>query len=186
MGPKMRQFTMPHPLLVVLFGFVLAPCFWALGSVLGGWAFLGGMVFWNFGLFIYIPFFIAGVVGVRNGWLKSVEEMKTWVVWVLRAMCLVVWVLIFLSNAQTGIPIPVYAIVMTLALMQLFHQYFNATPQSSVAQGAGQAAYMVYVIHLPILMTAVIAMAEILKAAGLDLLFFAPGAPIVAFFPSDA
>ena len=33
---------------------------------------------------------------------------------------------------------------------------------------------------------AVIAMAEILKAAGLDLLFFAPGAPIVAFFPSDA
>lgn len=200
--PKMRQFTMPHPLLVVLFGFVLAPCFWALGSVLGGWAFLGGMVFWNFGLFIYIPFFIAGVVGGRNGWLKSVEEMKTWVVWVLRAMCLVVWVLIFLSNAQTGIPIPnccgidgsfflsfippVYAIVMTLALMQLFHQYFNATPQSSVARGAGQAAYMVYVIHLPILMTAVIAMAEILKAAGLDLLFFAPGAPIVAFFPSDA
>ena len=107
-----------------------------------------------------------------------------------------------MSDAQTGIPIPnccgidgsfflsfippVYAIVMTLALMQLFHQYFNATPQSSVAQGAGQAAYMVYVIHLPILMTAVIAMVEILKAAGLDLLFFAPGAPIVAFFPSDA
>jgi len=200
--PKIRQFAMPHPLLVVLFSFVLAPCFWGLGSVLGDWAYLGGMVFWNFGLFMYIPFFTAGVVGGRNGWLESVEEMKTWVVWVLRAMCLVVWVLIFLSIAQTGIPIPnccgidgsfftsfimpVYATVITLAMIQLFHQFFNATPQSKVAQGAGQAAYMVYVIHLPIMMTAVIAMVEILKAAGLDLQIIPMGEPIVAFFPLDA
>merc|ERR1712196_690400 len=55
-----------------------------------------------------------------------------------------------------------------------------------VAQGAGQAAYMVYVIHLPIMMTAVIAMVEILKAAGLDLQIIPMGEPIVAFFPLDA
>merc|ERR1719421_1947369 len=39
--PKTRQFAMPHPLLVVLFSFVLAPCFWGLGLVLGDWAYLG-------------------------------------------------------------------------------------------------------------------------------------------------
>ena len=107
-----------------------------------------------------------------------------------------------MSDAQTGIPIPnccgidgslftsfimpVYATVITLAMIQLFHQFFNATPQSKVAQGAGQAAYMVYVIHLPIMMTAVIAMVEILKAAGLDLQIIPMGEPIVAFFPLDA
>ena len=200
--PSIRRFAMPHPLLMVLFGFVLAPCFWGLGSVQGEWAYLGGMTFWNFGLFIYIPFFTAGVVGVRNGWLKSVEEMRTWVVWVLRAMCLVVWVIVFLSIAGLGIPIPnccsinrsffinfippVYSTVMTLALMQLFHQYFNATPQSKLMKHAGVTAYAVYVIHLPILMAAVTAMVEILKAAGLKLRIFGMGFPILGFFPYDA
>merc|ERR1711968_32986 len=101
--PKMRQFAMPHPLLVVLFGFVLAPCFWALGSVLGDWAFLGGMVFWNFGLFIYIPFFIAGVVGGRNGWLKSVEEIDVGCLGLARHVpcCLGAHILVDCSNRDS-------------------------------------------------------------------------------------
>ena len=109
-----------------------------------------------------------------------------------------VWVILFFSIAQSGIPIPnccginysffvnfivpVYAIVMTLALMQVFHQYFNATPQSKLAKGAGQAAYAVYVIHLPINMVAVMAMVEILKAAGQNIQIIAMGFPILGFF----
>merc|ERR1719213_571382 len=53
---------------------------------------------------------------------------------------------------------------MNLAILQLFHQYFNG-PQSKLGRGAGQAAYMVYVIHLPVVMTAVIAFCEIMMAA---------------------
>merc|ERR1712159_548307 len=129
-------------------------------GVLGDWAYLGGVVFWNFGLFMYIPFFTAGVVGGRNGWLESVEEMKTWVVWVLRAVCLVVWVLIFLSIAHTGIPIP------------------NCC-------GIDGSFFTSFI--MPVYATVItLAMIQILKAAGLDLQIIPMGEPIVAFFPLDA
>jgi len=132
--------------------------------------------------------------------LNCVEEMKTWFVWVLRATCLLFWILILLAvvNANIwylpfvsdiigafGAVTPLYATVMNLAILQLFHQYFNG-PQSKLGRGAGQAAYMVYVIHLPVVMTAVIAFCEIMMAAGLSLIFVPSGSPVVAFFASDA
>ena len=176
---------------------VLCPCFWGLSLVLGEWQFLGGMEYWQYGICVYVTAFFGGVAVGRHGLLKCAEEMKTWVVWVLRATCLLFWILIMLSivNASIwGFPIefdiivfvtPLYATVMNLAILQLFHQYFNA-PQSKLGRGAGQAAYMVYVIHLPVVMTAVIAFCEIMMAAGLSLTFVPTGFPVVAFFASDA
>merc|ERR1711924_40269 len=67
----------------------------------------------------------------------------------------------------------------------IVHGYFNG-PQSKLGRGAGQAAYMVYVVHLPVVMTAVIAFCEIMMAAGLSLIFVPSGFPVVAFFASDA
>ena len=99
--------------------------------------------------------------------------MKTWVVWTLRVIVVGFWVALFLSTAQDTIPIPgihnfdriifnqvfppLYAIPMTLALMQFFYQYFNGTPQSWLMRNAGFAAYAVYVIHTQVYSVAMIA-----------------------------
>jgi len=200
-APKGRQCASPRPLLVVggalALAAVLCPCFWGLSLVLGEWQFLGGMVYWSYGICVYVPAFFGGVGVGRHGLLNCVEEMKTWFVWVLRATCLLFWILILLAvvNANIwylpfvsdiiGAVTPLYATVMNLAILQLFHQYFNG-PQSKLGRGAGQAAYMVYVIHLPVVMTAVIAFCEIMMAAGLSLIFVPSGFPVVAFFASDA
>ena len=117
---------------------------------------------------MYIPFFLAGIVGCRNDWLRSVEEMKTWIVWFLRIFVVGMWLLIFLEVGQWTVPglsslhirylpmdmpsladiqIPVYAIAMTLAELQLFHQFFNGSPQSEFSIFANAAAYTVYLIH---------------------------------------
>ena len=66
---------------------------------------------------------------------------------------------------------PVYAVPMTLAIMQFFHQYFNATPQSKFMRSTGLAAYMVYVIQFWPMELAMLVFAEILKAAGVPLVF---------------
>merc|ERR1711869_71370 len=78
--------------------------------------------------------------------------------WILILLAVVnanIWYLPFVSDIIRAVT-PLYATVMNLAILQLFHQYFNG-PQSKLGRGAGQAAYMVYVIHLPVVMTAVIA-----------------------------
>merc|ERR1712241_1487463 len=142
--PKV-QFNMPHPLLLTAgVGPVLCGIFYGMQVALdsripesGPYNWLGGMNQWYYGLGIYIPFFLAVVVGV--------------------------WVALFLSSAQDTIPFPgihnfegiifnqvfppLYVIPMTLALMQFFYQYFNGTPQGWLMRNAGIAAYAVYVIH---------------------------------------
>merc|ERR1711977_707645 len=168
--PKV-QFSMPHPLLLTAgVGPVLCGIFYgislATGSMfpaIGPYDGLGGMNQWQNGLGLYVPLFLAGIVGGRNDWLKSIEEMKTWVVWTLRVIVVGFWVLEFLAIAVLTFPIPAiqnfnfllfnelfppfYVIPMTLALMQFFYQYFNGTPQSWLMRNAGIAAYAVYVIH---------------------------------------
>ena len=94
--------------------------------------------------------------------MKSVEEMKTWIVWMLRTIVVGFWLLMFLRLHQLPFPFqastlivtclatlpPIYAVPMTLALIQFFHQYFNGTPcQARSAKNAGAAAYTVYIIH---------------------------------------
>merc|ERR1712241_1665189 len=150
--PKV-QFNMPHPLLLTAgVGPVLCGIFYGISAAVGSlqpnggpWNGFGGMNQWNFGLGLYVPFFLAGIAGGRNDWLKSIEEMKTWVVWTPRVIVVGFWVTQFLSTAQGTIPIPgihnfhgftfgdlfppLYVIPMTLALMQFFYQYFNGMPQ---------------------------------------------------------
>jgi len=192
--PKLH-FNMPHPLLLTAgVGPVLCGIFFGMQVALdsrtpqsGPYNWLGGMNQWYYGLGLYIPFFLAGIAGGRNDWLKNIEEMKTWVVWTLRVIVVGLWVALFLSHAQDTIPIPgihnfdgiifqqvfppLYAIPMTLALLQFFYQYFNGTPQSWLMRNAGFAAYAVYVIHTQVYSVAMIAFVQILKTAGVPIVF---------------
>merc|ERR1711977_289144 len=134
---------------------------------------------------MYASFFVAGIAGGRNDWLRSVENMATWVVWSLRTIVVGFWVLFFFQVAQSSIPIssvhidgnleqisiPIYAVAMTLAEMQLFHQYFNSSPQSKFMKSAGLAAYTVYVIHPWVLSLFQLIYIEILKAANVPIAF---------------
>merc|ERR1711977_753741 len=192
--PKV-QFNMPHPLLLTVgVGPVLCGIYYGMEvatdsmyPVNGPYDFIGGMVQWQYGLGLYVPFFLAGIAGGRNDWLKNIEEMKTWVVWTLRVIVVGFWVTQFLSIAQYTIPIPgiqnfdsllfgslfppFYAIPMTLALLHFFYQYFNGTPQSWLMRNAGIAAYAVYVIHVSIYSVFTIAFVQILKTAGVPIVF---------------
>ena len=138
----------------------------------------------RYGIALYIPFFYAGILGGRNNWLQSVEEMKKWVVWVLRAYVVAIMVTNLLSIISDGkgnhgihispkwmIVMPTYAVAMTLVMMQLFHQYFNATPQSKLMKHAGVAAYTVYIIQFWPMQVVMLTYVEILKAAGVPIVF---------------
>jgi len=183
---------MPHPFVLLAIGAALCGVFYGMTVALGGsayaptaWNYFGSMVFWAYGLAMYIPFFAAGVLAGRNDWLKGVEEMQTWVAWTLRVVCVGFWTLVFLMTAEYAIPIPsieakqwelvmnlippVYAVAMTLAIMQLFHQYFNA--QSSLMRWAGPTAYIVYAIHFWPMNLVMITFIEIIKAAGVPVVF---------------
>ena len=155
---------------------------------------------WTYGLAIYVPFFIAGIAGGRNDWLRDhVENMATWVVWCLRTIVIGFWVLIFLEIGQFTIPglssvridfdsldlhnlgdlfIPIYAIAMTLAMMQLFHQYLNTTFDKKWVVSVGAAAYAVYVIHPWVMNLFTLIFIEILKAAKVPIVWdFSQGEP---------
>ena len=179
---------MPHPFLLVVLGLGLGGAFYGLSNefaaVGGGWIGFGSNNLWNYVISLYIPFFIAGCAGGRNNWLKRVEEMKMWEVWGLRALVVGFWVLNLLAmfqqytpdfpellniNLAFGLSTPVYAIAMTLAEVQLFHQYFNSYFNKQWLAHMGAAAYTVYVIHPWVLDTAVVAYVEILKAAGVPI-----------------
>ena len=183
------KFSMPHPLLLMLLGLGLGGVYYGMELVVGDYSFIGSMAIWNFGVALYIPFFTAGIVGGRNDWLQSVEGMKTWVVWVLRVTVVCIWglALFFISYSHIQLPfgldgnavilfypcigIGVYAVTMTLALMQLFHQYFNSSPQSLLMRNAGLAAYTVYIIHLWVMNVCVVIFIEILKAADVAIIW---------------
>jgi len=191
------HFKMPHPLLLLVLGLGLGGAFYGLSLAIGSslYSFLGDMMMWSFGLAIYVPFFVAGIAGGRNDWLRSVENMATWLVWCLRTIAVGFWVLLFLEIAQYTIPglssvhidygpfpdggqslstlwIPIYSIAMTLAIMQLFHQYFNSSPQSKFMKSAGLAAYTVYVIHPWVANIFVLIFVQILKAANVPIVLY--------------
>jgi len=186
--PSLR-FNMPHPLvLVFVVGGVLCGLWAAMNYALdwgaSPWNQFGEMNQWTYGIALYIPFFCAGIVGGRNNWLQSVEEMKKWVVWVLRAYVVAIMVtnvLFVISDGKRyhgihispkwSIVMPTYAVAMTLVMMQLFHQYFNATPQSKLMKHAGVAAYTVYIIQFWPMQVVMLTYVEILKAAGVPIVF---------------
>ena len=182
------KMSMPHPFILLVIGMALSGVYYGISYLVipRGALFFGNMNMWNYGIAMYIPWFIAGIVGSRNDWLKSVEEMSTWVVWTLRFIVVGFWTIIFMVFAQYAIPIPgshldfelvngllppVYAMPMTLVVLQLFHQYFNASPQSKLMRNAGSAAYLVYVIQFWPMNLVMMTFVEILKAAGTPIIF---------------
>jgi hypothetical protein len=195
------HFKMPHPLLLLVLGLGLGGVFYAISINIGEWISFANMVFWQFGLAIYVPFFIAGIAGGRNDWLRSVENMATWLVWCLRITVVGFWVLQFFNIAQyyppgplfsvhigslESISIPIYAVAMTLAEMQLFHQYFNSSPQSKFMKSAGLAAYTVYVIHPWVLSLFQLIFIEIIKAANVSIAFSEERVEIIIYYMLDA
>ena len=182
------KMSMPHPFILLVIGMALSGVYYGISYLVipRGVNFFGNMNGWNKGIAMYIPWFIAGIVGSRNDWLKSVEEMSTWVVWSLRFIVVGFWTIIFMMFAQYTIPIPgshldfalvtgllppVYAMPMTLVVLQLFRQYFNASPQSKLMRNAGSAAYLVYVIQFWPMNLVMMTFVEILKAAGTPIIF---------------
>ena len=176
------KMSMPHPFILLVIGMALSGVYTA--SATSQYHGVTLATYCNNG--IQIPWFIAGIVGSRNDWLKSVEEMSTWVVWSLRFIVVGFWTIIFMMFAQYTIPIPgshldfalvtgllppVYAMPMTLVVLQLFHQYFNASPQSKLMRNAGSAAYLVYVIQFWPMNLVMMTFVEILKAAGTPIIF---------------
>ena len=184
------KFCMPHPLLLMLVGLGLGGVYYGMLLVIGDYNLLGGMQMWTYGIALYVPFFTAGIVGGRNDWLRSVEEMKAWVVWVLRAVVVIILGLNLYGILHIFGPLPnlslplgltsflgcciitgVYSVATTLALMQLFHQYFNRSPQSVLSRNAGAAAYTVYIIHFVVLNLMTLIFIEILKAGHVPIIF---------------
>merc|ERR1719171_628746 len=106
------------------------------------------MIHWTLGISIYIPFFIAGIIGGRNGWLDSIESMSRWCKWTLRVIVGVLLLLILLDKFQVlpsspeglgwlwdGLLRGVYPVGITLMQMQLFHEILNINTKFLGAAG---------------------------------------------------
>ena len=174
---KMR---FPHPFLLLLLGCILGVAL--IGLFIGiGTDWIGAML-WAYGFAFYIPFFTAGVVGGRNNWLKDVENMNMGIVWCLRAIVLIWPILYALLLAGVfqvegypylawGASQGIFAMSMTLALLQGFHQYFNQDPPHKLVAAAGKAAYLVYCFHIWFVNISNLIYVEILRASGLTIIF---------------
>jgi len=175
----------PNPILLSLCGFPLGLAWYGLQIVTNG-AWWGG-IWWSYAIPYYIPFFVGGVMGGRNGWLKDIEQMSNTVVWTLRAYVLLFICFLFGfictekigSQQEIGLAAGliwcgfegVYAIAITLAEIQFFHQYLNQSPPHWLAAWAGKAAYTVYAAHAWFINISLLIFIEILKAAGTKIIF---------------
>ena len=180
------RFKMPNSVLLTVGGFVFGVVYCAVNMTpLGGGAPWNGfdlMNQWQYGLSIYIPFFAAGVIGGRNGWLESIESMSRWCKWTLRVIVGGLLLLQLLDNFHVlpwnpeglgwlwnGLFHGVYPVGMTLMQMQLFHEFLNINTKFLGAVGV--AAYAVYVIQPWFLAFWTMIYIEILKAAHVPISF---------------
>ena len=198
------RFKMPNPmLLTVVGGFVLGVVYHALDmTALGNPRGLANMfwvmIHWTLGISIYVPFFAAGVIGGRNGWLESIESMSRWCKWTLRVIVGVLLLLLLLDKFQVlpwnpkglgwlwdGLLHGVYPVGITLMQMQLFHEILNINTKFLGA--VGMAAYTVYIIHPWVITIFMLVFVEILKAAHVPIVFAQSilGA-IISFQTTDA
>ncbi len=182
------RFKMPNSVLLTVGGFVFGVVYCAVNMTpLGGGAPWNGfdlMNQWQYGLSIYIPFFAAGVIGGRNGWLESIESMSRWCKWTLRVIVgvlLLMWLLVMCSVIPltspkgimwlyNGLLCGVFPVGMTLMQMQMFHEFLNVNNKFLMGV-LGVAAYAVYVIHPWFLAFWTMIYIEILKAAHVPIVF---------------
>ena len=180
------RFEMPNPVLLTVGGFVFGVVHCAVNMTPFGknapWNGFDVMNQWQYGLSIYIPFFAAGIIGGRNGWLESIESMSRWCKWTLRVIVGGLLLLQLLDNFHVlpwnpeglgwlwnGLFHGVYPVGMTLMQMQLFHEFLNINTKFLGAVGV--AAYAVYVIQPWFLAFWTMIYIEILKAAHVPISF---------------
>ena len=181
------RFKMPNPVLLAVGGFAFGVVHLAVElTPIAGLVLLfdfDNMNKWDQGLSLYIPFFAAGIIGGRNGWLDSIENMSRWCKWTLRVIVgsLLILQLIDafdvinwssphgLQWLQSGLNYGVYSVAMTLMQMQLFHEFLNINTKFLGAVGV--AAYAVYIIHPWFLNFWTMIYLEILKAAHVPIIF---------------
>merc|ERR1711907_117349 len=105
------KLKMPSPILLSIAGFAFGIIYHALALFIpdtykGVWYSQNG---WQFELSLYIWFFIAGIVGGRNGWLHSIENMPRRTVWFLRilvAAILSIWLALNIVVTTGVVPQP--------------------------------------------------------------------------------
>merc|ERR1711907_407289 len=157
------KLKMPSPILLSIAGFAFGIIFHALDLFMPEayktvWYCINT---WPFELSLYIWFFIAGIIGGRNNWLHSIENMPRRTVWFLRilvAALLLLWLALTIIVVTGVVPQPdpmgigwfysglthgVYPVSMTLMQMQMFYEFFNFT--TPFMSALGEAAYGVYI-----------------------------------------
>merc|ERR1711907_384565 len=157
------KLKMPSPILLSIAGFAFGIIFHALDLFIPDayqkiWYSNNG---WPKELSLYIWFFIAGIIGGRNNWLHSIENMPRRTVWFLRilvAALLPIWLALIILIYTGVVPQPdpmglgwliagftngVYPVSMTLMQMQMFYEFFNFT--TPFMSALGEAAYGVYI-----------------------------------------
>ena len=184
--PTLR-FRMPHPLIMMtIVGPALGGIFYAITLHHSQYRDFGDMNRWEYGIGEYIPFFIAGILGGRNNWLREVKEMRTWVYWTVRVVVLGFWVLIFCELAQSWkIPTvirhlnvelldtltpPIFAVPMSLFVLHSFSHWFNPQTPGRFHWAFWASSYAVYVLQALFYFPLFIAYLEILKRAGVNVL----------------
>jgi len=190
------KFKMPHPVLMTLGGFAIGLIWFGLNIPLGLSAWFG---FWNNAgvaqlISMYIPFFAAGIIAGRSGWLETIVSRSQCTRWGLR-VALIIFLLAltvamvfehqFVTAFYYGIllegPLWIalqvlfaclvgwYAVGMTCAEISFFHEFLNFNTKFMGAMGA--AAYAVYIIHPWIFNLWIMVFVEILKAAHVPIVF---------------
>ena len=185
------KIKLPHPALITLGSIALGVVWFSLDILVSGTPW---MEIWNQAMMMFLPFYIsffaAGIIAGRNGWLETIVSMPRWSRWVLRAFllcCLALlaagWALcpgFILAVFFGSIPsspwawiassiVGTYCTGMTLALIQVFHEFFNVNTTFLGAMGA--AAYAVYIIHPYFYNVAIYLFVEILKASHVPIVF---------------
>ena len=181
------RFKMPNPVLLTVGGFAFGVLYHTLVGMTALGVTLPNMFWnmnkWTYGISIYIPFFAAGIIGGRNGWLDGIENMSRWCKWSLRVIvgCLLILQLIDafdvinwssphgLGWLQDGLEFGVYPVAMTLMQMQLFHEFLNVN--NTFWAAIGGAAYTVYIIHPWFLSVWLLCFVEILKLLHVPIVF---------------
>ena len=203
------RFKMPHPVLVsvvsVALGIALFAMNYPLGLSTAPWGVLWNNVSISMLVTLYIPFFAAGIIAGRSGWLETIVSRPQWLQWIARAYIIICVALLatgfvlcpdFGAILDTSGHNPMnrlswiaaalvgrYSVAMTLTLIQLFHQRLNFKTKFMGAMGA--AAYAVYIIHPWIFNLWIMVFVEILKAAHVPIVFQSGGGG-PCFFTTDA
>jgi len=196
---------LPHAFLLLLAGAVMSAVYYGLSlGIPRLYMRTGGMEYWSYGLAIYMPMFFAGILGGRNDWMTGLVEMERWLVWLLRALVVAAWVVAGVYCSQNtelfGLQIGnlgmdptyfqllfpgVYSVPISIALIQIYHEFCNGTPQNKVMAFMSNASYAVYVIHKIPVNVVVLTFTKILEASGKTIMFMGSGHSLTWFIKSS-